>query len=466
MIEIGLIFVSSLLFSIGLYTIRSFFYSLAERTLALLDILLTSYEKDTEKQRQLLSGVVQLLGALVRFVGGLIGITLIALLPLALNAHFDLSQLFPKLSSMAYFFAVLIGGSLPFAYLAFTTPKTPYPEASITLHRMLLDNYSVGRLLYSWEKRRCSKKLEVPDQPFVIVSGLSRAGTSAMTRLLYSTGSFHAIHYGHMPGLLCPHLWSSLPIKAHINPRERDHQDGLSIDGHTVEAFEEYFFKVHLGDSYLTDHKMLPHTLDARTYRAYRTYQKLFTKATSQPTQYLAKNNNLLLRYTSLHSQAQELTSLFMFREPLAQAQSLLRQHRKFCVLQREQPFVREYMDWLGHHQFGEGFKYMGYEEDPLIYPDSKDSVDFWLTYWVAYYTELLRVWDEKCTLLIYQGDLKARPQLLLEGIGKRLGVDLATSIWEEASPSSYTREETPDKELLHQAQQVFDRLMQKRVPC
>ena len=51
--------------------------------------------------------------------------------------------------------------------------------------------------------------------------------------------------------------------------------------------------------------------------------------------------------------------SLFLIpiREPIQQAYSLYKQHQKFTNIQKNNDFVRRYMNYLGHFEFGADYK-------------------------------------------------------------------------------------------------------------
>ena len=68
---------------------------------------------------------------------------------------------------------------------------------------------------------------------------------------------------------------------------------------------------------------------------------------------YLSKNNNFILRYKSIRKLNNCFIMVILFRSPLEHANSLLNQHKKFCKIQKKDPFILEYMNWLGHHEFG-----------------------------------------------------------------------------------------------------------------
>ena len=78
---------------------------------------------------------------------------------------------------------------------------------------------------------------------------------------------------------------------------------------------------------------------------------------------YIHKPNN--------NNKSLKLAIIIPFREPLQHAFSLYNQHKKFISLQKKDDFIRKYMFWIGHSEFG-----MDYElifKDNIIHEDSNE---------------------------------------------------------------------------------------------
>ncbi len=464
MIELGTIFLSTLFLSVGLTLLRHHLYELAHNSFFLLNTLLDAHENEDQKQKVLVQGLRKVLIILNKAILGLLTVFFVAALPLAIRVYTEGTPWFPESFSVSYVLLAMLGGCFPFFYLAYIPKKEPYSKAAMSLHKIALDHYAVSNLVFSWEERLYRKKLRSSGQPFVIVSGLPRSGTSIMTRLLYATGDFHSLQYAHMPFLLCPNFWGMIHRKTKITTRERYHQDGLKIDLDTIEAFEEYFFKVFTRDHFIRKNSLIEHKLDDKTINSYQNYRNLLRNKRHSTTLYLAKNNHLLLRYQFLHSHAPEMLSIFMFRDPVEQANSLLRQHQIFCSLQNEFPFSKEYMDWLGHHEFGLGFKKMKFFESSFHSSHPMNSLEFWLSYWHYYYSHFLRIWDRKKTFLVHHEDLRTKPQALLKIIGDRIDRILTIHSLPQSDSSPYTPIVPSQPKLMNEVRQLYDRLMQERI--
>ena len=72
---------------------------------------------------------------------------------------------------------------------------------------------------------------------------------------------------------------------------------------------------------------------------------------------YLSNNNLNIARLAVLPGPLQEGMMLVPFRDPVQQAASMHRQHERFLQIHEEDDFVREYMEAIGHHEFGKGLE-------------------------------------------------------------------------------------------------------------
>jgi len=111
-----------------------------------------------------------------------------------------------------------------------------------------------------------------------------------------------------------------------------------------------------------------------------------------------------------------------LFREPIAQAASLMEKHQQYMAMQADDSFVLEYMDWLGHHEFGLGHKPFAFEgkEPPKGDPS---TLDYWLGIWLNYYQRALELKDDKIQFIAYE-DFCLKPEFYL----KRLAHDFSVS--------------------------------------
>jgi hypothetical protein len=222
--------------------------------------------------------------------------------------------------------------------------------------------------------------------------GLARSGTTIVLEVLEKTGAFHSPTYRDMPFILCPNVWERLSSFSRIPAglAYRAHGDGMSIGFDSPESFEEVFWRTAsttlpgpVVDYPAPDDEALD---DFAAYRALSVLSA-HNSDSATPIRYLSKNNNNLLRLAALSAQ-QEARSVVIFRDPVSTAWSLYRQHLRFCEIQNHSPFVRAYMRWLGHHEFGLGHKPLALGVQHLLNLTPQEP-DYWLAYWLGVYEDL-----------------------------------------------------------------------------
>jgi hypothetical protein len=253
----------------------------------------------------------------------------------------------------------------------------------------------------------------------VFVTGLARAGTTILLRELYATGQFGSLLYADMPFVLAPNFWANVSRGARkpFAPTERAHGDGIAINLDSPEALDEVFWRVFHGKSYIRPDGLLPHRPGTGAIARYRDYIRLVLRRSGK-RRYLSKDNNNILRLGALAEAMRDCTFLLVIREPLAHADSLLRQHRR--SVRSGDPFERDYLRWLVHHEFGADHR-------PFCFADSPDgdpeSIDYWVATWLACYRALERVADAHPNILVVPYErLCADPQTWA-AICERVGI-------------------------------------------
>lgn len=239
------------------------------------------------------------------------------------------------------------------------------------LHWLALEPAVVRHLAFELERQfalpqraapvpSSSNKFADPADGAVYVCGLARSGTTMLLRILDEIDTLRSLTYRDMPFVLAPNLWRQITRYApqRSEPAERAHGDGIIVDFDSPEGFEEVFWRTfsrQIPDTgYLGADEPSPEALAAfADYRAFvanpRTEQD---SANGITRRYLSKNNNNLLRLRSLCADP-TATVLLVYRNPVATARSLYRQHQRFCAAQAGSRFTRAYMGWLAHHEFG-----------------------------------------------------------------------------------------------------------------
>src|SRR5690606_35645537 len=129
----------------------------------------------------------------------------ISAIPLFAYSNFDF-QTFESThwGGWQFWVALSIGSIIPFVIASFKKQKGDYSPMSQLIHRLLLNNYNVSRMLFKMEKKSILKTAEPTDKEFVIVTGLARCGTTGLTTKLFESGAFHSLSYANLPFLLSP----------------------------------------------------------------------------------------------------------------------------------------------------------------------------------------------------------------------------------------------------------------------
>jgi len=259
--------------------------------------------------------------------------------------------------------------------------------------------------------------------------------------------------------LLSPRLWSRFYRAKKGETKERSHQDGIKIGLSSHEALEEYFFKAQSRDAYIHEDRLTRHHLDPNQAEEYLHYQTLIRE--KEDDVYLAKNNNFLLRYRSMRAAHPDFKMLILFRDPLSHASSLLEKHQHYLNVQQEDRFVLEYMNWLGHHEFGQGQKAFDFGTRAL--PEGhKLELDYWLQVWINYYQEALLINDANCLFVAYDTFCQ-KPALVLDKVQAWMGLSKETVNHPKPFQNPRNLEGlSPNPAYLAEAQKVFALLKER----
>ncbi|GGY56918.1 sulfotransferase [Parvularcula lutaonensis] len=270
---------------------------------------------------------------------------------------------------------------------------TEYSLLDRWFHRLTLAGNAAPSALFDVEKTLFGKDLpDVTSGHHVFVAGLARAGTTLLMRTLYETGAFASLTYRDMPLVTAPNLWQRLSGRAQKEGEEaeRAHGDGMLVDFDSPEALEEVFWRSQVRPSYIGGEALRPVTVSGETISDFRVYVALILRRYGRQ-RYLAKNNNAILRLPVIAAAFPEATILVPFRDPVAQARSLLTQHRRFLETHAADRFSRDYMGWLAHHEFGSDHRPFVFSATAPPPPtDEAESLDYWLARWNEAYRFLL----------------------------------------------------------------------------
>jgi len=306
---------------------------------------------------------------------------------------------------------------------------------------MALQSTMMAEISFDAENSFVNKKgIEFSDSP-VFISGLARSGTTMLMRYLYETGQFRSLTYLDMPFVLMPNLWKKLSYKKSATElKERAHQDGIMVSFESPEAFEEVFWRVFCGNKYIGKNRLELQRLDKSVLKKFREYIQNVILSADDPKQsrYLSKNNNNILRLPYLFECFPKTKLVIPFRDPIQHALSLLSQHKHFSEVQSKDKFSLDYMNWLGHFEFGLNQKPFHFEDDhtfTAMQKTDKMELDFWLLSWKNYYSYALKNAGNNSFFFSYEA-FCTNPSVVLSNLFKGIGLEASSANLKPFRPS------------------------------
>lgn len=256
--------------------------------------------------------------------------------------------------------------------------------------RMALGSNAIAEMTFDIEGARFGKAARaLPCEAPVFVTGLARAGTTALLRALFAQRCFATLTFRDLPFPLAPNSWSRLGKMRHATSMERGQEDGIFQDLDSPEALEEIFWRVFDHRRYIASDRLNYYFVPKETLDAYALYLRLILLRYGR-NRYLAKNNNNILRLDSLHRLWRDALFIHPFRDPLQHSASLYHHHLKATEQQRDQPARLHYMNHLVHHEFGLGHRPFAFTMDADTDAGAAGGMDHWLRQWIAAYRFLL----------------------------------------------------------------------------
>ena len=258
-----------------------------------------------------------------------------------------------------------------------------YSNIQKFLHDFVLSKKFINKSLFELEKIIYLKNKDIKSKSHIFITGMPRSGTTSLLNFLYSSDEYASLTYKNMPFILSPNL-SKLFHKKITTKKERLHGDGITYDVNSPEALDEIFFD--------NNEEFIKNELV--------NYIQLILLNKSKD-KYLSKNNLNYKRIDLIQSILHNSIFLIPIRKPLQHANSLLNQHLHFSQLQKEDDFIRRYMKYLGHNEFGLNHKPWN---DPINYQD-RGKIDYWLEQWCLFYKNILKNYQtyNNCFFIIYE---------------------------------------------------------------
>ena len=417
------LFIGFFLIAFIIRNYREVFYDLAKKSVALVNELISDEDEDEKidlvqanTNKLALALGKMLLYILVAFIIGSIPVIIYCLVTQSSFSSLNLTSLFSIIT-------ISLGATIPFLLPNKNKTNSEYSELSQLLHKMALDNYNLSDKLFKNETKKIKRKGFTNRNDFVIISGLARAGTTSLMNDLSKIDNFVSLSYANMPFLMCPSLWAKLYKPKDISLKERSHKDGIMIGYNSNEALEEYFFKVKAKDSYIHESYVTEYKIANEDYTDYLDYQTNIKRDNNKV--YLAKNNNFIVRYKSVREYNDDFVFVILFRDPITHTASLYEKHKYYKNTQKDDHFILDYMNWLGHYEFGlnqKPFVFNGLSKE--FVEDEKDSMDFWLNSWINYYSYVLTI-EHPNTILVNYDSYCKNPKEIINSIIAKTGIDV-----------------------------------------
>lgn len=250
-------------------------------------------------------------------------------------------------------------------------------------HDFVLSKKLINKSLFELEKKIYLKNIDIQNQPHLFICGLPRSGTTSLLNFFYSSSQYASLTYKNMPFLLSPNF-SNFFSKKNVPRKERIHGDGIAFDINSPEALDEVFFDN--SDEFIKSELL--------------NYIQLILSSKNK-FRYLSKNNLNFKRVDLINSILPNSIFLIPIRHPLYHANSLLNQHLNFCQLQKKDNFIKRYMNYLGHKEFGLDHAPWN---TPIYYHDF-NKIDYWLEQWTLFYKNIYNKYSsyKNCHFVLYE---------------------------------------------------------------
>ncbi|MEN8251639.1 MAG: sulfotransferase [Bacteroidota bacterium] len=263
----------------------------------------------------------------------------------------------------------------------------------------------------------------------VFITALPRAGTTLLLELCVGNNEFASHTYSDMPFLMTPLLWNrfSRNFQKSGTLNERVHGDGILVNVNSPESFEEIIWKEFWPSRY-KEERIIPWTESS-----YSDFEDFFLdnmrkiiflrRKEEKQVRFISKNNLNIARIGYLGGAFPDSTILILFRSPLQHASSLLKQHRNFLRIHKEDSYAKKYMEDTGHFDFGQNLRPVDFDgwlsKEHISDPN---TLSFWLRYWISAYRYLLNGANDRVRFFSYDS-LCDDPQSGLERLGGILEV-------------------------------------------
>jgi hypothetical protein len=274
------------------------------------------------------------------------------------------------------------------------------------------------------------------DRP-VYVTGLARSGTTILLEKLAGLPGVASHQYRDFPFVLAPLAWNwflDRAARAPATPTERAHKDRILVTPRSPEAMEElvwmaFFPAIHDPE--------VSNVLDATT--ANPAFERFYTDHIRKilelrgGSRYVSKGNYNLSRLGYLQKMFPDCRILIPIREPVGHVASLIKQHRLFCKVGREDPRTLASLQRSGHFEFGLDLRPINFGDRAAVGRVEQlwsggDEVRGWAAYWALAYAHVAERLEADPdlgarTLIVRYRELCMNPAATLEAVYAHAGL-------------------------------------------
>ncbi|MBD3197252.1 MAG: hypothetical protein GF317_19515 [Candidatus Lokiarchaeota archaeon] len=265
----------------------------------------------------------------------------------------------------------------------------------------------------------------------VFITGLARSGTTIMLEMLNKHPDLVSHQYKHLVLPYLPFVTGKIVkiMNIYTKPFERIHMDGIYVTQESPEAVEEIFWQKffrHLHDE--KENNILNQKTHNKKFESFYRLQIKKLLLEQKTKRYLAKNNYNCTRLKYILKLFPDARILIMIRNPVNQIASLMKQTNLFINLESQVPIFMDWINLMGHHEFGQAMSLINVGNNALIreirdfWKKNPNDVKAWAYYWNAIYQYLANILEEdeslrKAVKIIRYGDLCENSGIVIDEI-------------------------------------------------
>jgi len=340
-----------------------------------------------------------------------------------------------------------------------------YSSLDKILHRQFLGDNSYSNFLYERIISKSKYYKNFTKRNNIFITGLARSGTTALLNKIYATNEYGSLRYKYMPFIFSPkitNLFEYFYKSQDTELVERFHKDGIKININSPECLDEIFWiKARLKGK--NNFELKPKRIRHELIRAYSYLLNIYSDIEGNKN-LVIKNNNNHLRIKYLSNYFKKSYFFIMFRDPLSHAYSLLSQHKNFLELQKQDPFILEYMDLIGHNEFGNNVMPFVYDSSDKNWYKKKDKlkIDYWIEQWIRTYSWIIKSKEfQKDNVFLISYEKLCSDDYLYKRICKLVGIlnNSAGKTFINGNKISQIDKDIDDKNLMNKAKDIYKQL-------